>query len=71
MGENCMAKPKNVIIQDIVRIFENTDYNDCYIGITSEIESQLFSKHGHNVSRETDCWIYRNSESNGVACEIK
>ena len=64
-----MAKSKQEIINDITNHFRGISYKNCYIGITSNIESRLFGD--HNVSRENGHWIYRTASSASVAREIE
>ena len=63
-----MAKTKQEIINDITIHFKDTVYKDCYVGITSDVDSRLFGD--HNVSKENG-WIYRYTSSDSVAREIE
>jgi hypothetical protein len=64
-----MAKSKQEIIDDIAAHFKGIAYKNCYVGITSDVESRLFED--HNVSRENGHWIYGTASSNSVAREIE
>jgi len=64
-----MAKSKQEIIDDIAAHFKGIAYKNCYVGITSDVESRLFGD--HNVSKENGHWIYRTASSNSVAREIE
>ena len=64
-----MAKSKQEIINDIRDYFRGRAYKNCYVGITSNIESRLFGD--HNVSKENGHWISRPASSNSVAREIE
>ncbi len=63
-----MAKSKQEIINDITIHFKDTVYKDCYVGITSDVDSRLFGD--HNVSRKNG-WIYRYTSSDSVAREVE
>ena len=63
-----MAKTKQQIISDIDLYLRNFHYRDCYVGITSEVESCLFKDH---KVPENGRWIYRKTPSHHVACEIE
>jgi len=63
-----MAYHKQEIINDIVIQCAGIPCNDCYIGITSDIEFRLRE---HNVSMSTDRWICRIVDSNELAREIR
>ena len=63
-----MADTRGKIISDISGYFKKTEYEDCYVGITSGVESRLFGD--HKVSRDGR-WLYRISTSNTVAREIE
>jgi hypothetical protein len=64
-----MAKTKQEIINDIANYFKNKAYGDCYVGITSDVDSRLFGDHG--VSKENGQWIYRTASYHTVAREIE
>jgi len=64
-----MTKYKQEIIDHIKNQFRNVSYMNCYIGITSNVESHLLSD--HNVSRENGHWIYRATSSENVARQIE
>jgi hypothetical protein len=64
-----MAKSKQAIINAITKHFKGRAYKNCYVGITSAIESRLFSE--HNVSKENGHWISQTASSNNVAREIE
>lgn len=64
-----MVKSKEEIIDDIKTHFRGVNYKDCYVGITSDVESRLFGD--HKVSRENGHWIYRTASSDSVAREIE
>ena len=63
-----MANSKQEIIDDITIYFKDTVYKDCYIGITSDVDSRLFGD--HNVSKENG-WIYRYASSDNLSREIE
>ena len=60
---------KHNIINDIADHFNDIPYSECYIGITSDVDSQIFNN--HNVSEENGHWIYRPTQSRAVALEIE
>ena len=64
-----MAKSKQEIIDDITNHFKGKAYKDCYVGITSDIDSRLFGD--HNVSKDKGHWIYRAASSNSAARDIE
>jgi len=64
-----MAKSKQEIINEIAAYFKGIPYKQCYVGITSDVESRLFGD--HNVSKATGRWIYATASSNRVAREIE
>jgi hypothetical protein len=64
-----MVKTKQEIINDIASHFKGKVYSDCYIGITSDVDSRLFGY--HKVSKENGHWIYRTASSLTVAREIE
>lgn len=64
-----MVKFKQKIIDDITNHFKDTVYKDCYVGITSDVDSRLFSD--HNVSKENGHWIYQSAFSDNAAREIE
>ena len=64
-----MGKTKQEIIDGIVNHFSGKKYSDCYIGITSDVDSRLFGD--HNVSKDNGFWIYRTASSDGVARDIE
>ena len=64
-----MAKSKQEIVNDIANHFKSIDYNNCYVGVTSDVESRLFGD--HSVSKENGHWIYRTASSDSVAREIE
>lgn len=64
-----MAKSKQDIISDIAAYFKGMAYKNCYVGITSDVQSRLFGD--HKVSKENGRWIYRTASSNSVAREIE
>ena len=64
-----MAKTKQEIINDIANHFKGIAYQNCYIGITSDVEGRLFGD--HKVSKEKGHWIYRTASSSSVAREIE
>jgi hypothetical protein len=68
-GGNPMAKSKQEIIADIAGYFKGTAYKNCYVGITSDVESRLFGD--HNVSEENGRWIYRTASSNSIARDVE
>lgn len=63
-----MSVRKQGIIDDIAIQCAGAPYNDCYIGITSDIEMQLVK---HNVSMSTDRWICRIADTHELAWEIR
>lgn len=64
-----MAKTKQEVINDITSHFKGKAYSDCYVGITSDVDSRLFGD--HNVSKENGHWIYRTANTDTVAREIE
>jgi len=64
-----MAKSKQEIIDDVTNHFKGKVYKDCYVGITSDVDSRLFGD--HNVSKEKGHWIYRPTSSDNEAREIE
>ena len=64
-----MTKPKQQIIDEIKDHFTNIPYKQCYVGITSEVESRLFKD--HNVSQNNGHWIKINAENHSIAREIE
>jgi hypothetical protein len=64
-----MAQSKQEIVDDIAAHFKGIAYKNCYVGITSDVESRLFGD--HNVSMANGHWIYRTALSNSVAREIE
>lgn len=64
-----MAKSKQEIIDDVTGHFKGAAYKNCYVGITSDVESRLFGD--HNVSKENGHWIYRTASSNSVARDVE
>lgn len=62
---------KNQIILEIKsHINKNgATYQNWYVGIAEDPEERLFS--GHNVDKDNDIWIYRESNSSEVAREIE
>lgn len=64
-----MAKSKQEIVNDIANHLKGIAYKNCYVGVTSDVESRLFSD--HNVSKENGYWIYRSASSDSVAREIE
>lgn len=65
-----------VLKEDVIRDIEvhfkiddkEIDSSAIYVGITNDVNNDLFS--GHGVSVENDWWIYRTAESQEVAEEI-
>jgi len=64
-----MAKNKQEIINDIANHFKGIAYKNCYVDITSEVDSRLFGD--HKVSRENGHLIYRTASSHLVAHEVE
>jgi len=64
-----MTKSKEEIIVDITNHFSGKTYKNCYVGITSDVNSRLFDD--HNVLKENGHWIYRYCSSNKIAREIE
>lgn len=64
-----MAKTKQEIINKISNHFKGIAYSNCYVGITSDVESRLFGD--HNASRKNGHWIYSTASSANVAREIE
>lgn len=64
-----MSMNKQEIINDFFDHFNDIPYSECYIGIASDIDSQLFNN--HNVSEENGHWIYRPTPSRASALEIE
>ena len=64
-----MATSKQDIINEIDQHFKGNAYENCYVGITSDIDGRLFGD--HSVSKETGHWIYRPASSDTVAREIE
>jgi len=63
-----MAKTRQEIINDITNHFPQIPYQDCYIGVASDIMDKMFGH--HNVSREKGRWIYRPVSSLDMAREV-
>ena len=66
-----MAKSKQEIIDDITNHFKGKAYKDCYVGITSDINSRLFGDHNVSKDKGKGHWIYGGASSNSVAREIE
>jgi hypothetical protein len=57
------------IVDVIQRCFKDTPYNDCYVGITSDVEGCLIGE--HKVSKLRDLWIAVPAASHAVAREAQ
>jgi hypothetical protein len=57
------------IIDVIQKYFKGTPYNECYVGITSDVEGSLLVE--HKVSRLRDLWIAVPAVSHAVAREAQ
>jgi hypothetical protein len=64
-----MVKSKQEIINDITNHFKCKVYKNCYIGITSDVDSRLFGD--HNVSEENGYYKYLSASSVSAAREIE
>ena len=60
---------KQDIINAIANYFSGETYSQCYVGITSDVDSRLFGD--HNVSKEHGRWIYRTATSHTIAREVE
>lgn len=45
------------------------NYQDYYIGITSDVDARLFGD--HKVSKEKEWWIYCPADTEGIAREVE
>lgn len=64
-----MTSNKQEIIKDINNHFSDIAYSNCYVGITSDVDSRLFG--AHNVSTENGHWIYRTATSHTIVREVE
>lgn len=67
-----MAKDFDTIINDINEHLAQSGkkyFSDFYIGITNDVERRLFQE--HNVSKDTEWWIYRTANSSDEARRVE
>lgn len=64
-----MARSKKDIIVAFVNQFAKDGFHNCYVGITSDSEKQLFQK--HNISRKKDVFLFEEAPDSEVAKELE
>jgi len=64
-----MLKSIKEIIDYFDDNFESYNYNDCYVGVTSDIKQRLFVD--HNVSEQNGHFTYWKAPSSTMAREVE
>ena len=64
-----MTHLKQEIINNITKHFRGENYNNIYVGITSDAKKRLFED--HNVSKKNGYWIHRTATSHNIAREVE
>ena len=59
---------RDEIVRDITNHFAAVSFGDCYIGITSDVETGLFEN--HSVSKEGK-WMHSPADSDAVAHDVE
>jgi len=64
-----MKKTKEQIASEISKHFEGFSFRECYVGITSNVQTRLFND--HSVSKEYGHWIYVTAGSSDDARAVE